>query len=483
MKTKVVSGLFWKFLERGGTQGMHFIISLILARLLMPKDYGAIAIITVFITISNVFIQVGFSTALIRNKKVDDLDYSSAFYVSLMLAGIIYIGLFIGAPFIASFYDTPVLKPAMRVLSLSLLFGSVNCIQNAVITRDMQFKKLFYRSLSAIIISGAMGIAAAYFGLGLWALVIQQLSFSIVVVIVMWFTVSWRPKLMFSWQRVRLLLSVGWKLLVGSLIGTVYNEVESLVVGKLFKTDSLGFMNRGKTFPKIGCTTIDGAMQSVMLPAYAKYQDDRARVKGMVRKSMMTSAFLLFPTMTGLAVVAEPLVRLVLTDKWLPCVPFLQIYCLVYVLFPLHTANLQAINALGRTDITLKLEIIKKIIAITILVATCFISAQAIAWGYAAVSLLSTAINAFPNKKLLDYGFIEQLKDLASAAGASAAMGVPVYIIGELLPLPAIATLLIQIALGVAIYVIIAVKFKMQGMTFILQTFKEMKQKQKNKEA
>ena len=335
-------------MERGGTQGIQFIVQIVLARLLLPEDFGLIAIVTIFILLANVFVQSGFNTALIQKKDADDEDFSSVFYLSLFVAGLLYVVLFLTSPFISVFYRSPQLILILRVLSVTLFFGAFNSIQNAYVARNMMFKKLFFSSLGAIIISGTVGIATAYLGWGVWALVAQQLTNQLAVTLILWFTVKWRPKLLFSIEKVKVLFSFGWKLLASSLINTLYMEIRSLIIGKIYIPAMLGFYDRGQQIPKVIVSNIDGAIQSVMLPALASQQDDKKRVKAMMRRAIMTSSFIMFPMMVGLAVVAEPVVKIILTDKWLPAVPFLQIFCASYSLWPIHTANLQAINALGR---------------------------------------------------------------------------------------------------------------------------------------
>jgi Membrane protein involved in the export of O-antigen and teichoic acid len=470
-KFTVVSSLFWKLMERGGTQGIQFVVQILLARLLLPGDYGLIAIISIFIAIANVIIQNGFSTALIQGKNMGNADFSSVFYLNLLVTAILYTVLFFIAPFIAAFYKNDQFVPLLRTLSIVLFFGALNSIQNAVIARNMQFKKLFFSSLCAIIASGAAGILFAYWGYGVWALVFQQLINQLLITVVLWLIVKWRPQKLFSYQRVKILFSFGWKVLVSSLIDTIYMNLRNLIVGKLFNPDVLGFYNRGDQFPSILLTNIDGSIQAVMFPTLSTSQDNRERVKYMVRRSIVTSSFVLLPVMMGLAVCAKPLVELLLTDKWLPCVPFLQISCLMYALWPVHTANLQAINALGRSDIYLKLEIIKKIMGVAILVITLFYGVYAIAWGGAAASLLSVFINSYPNKKLLGYSYREQLRDIMPSLGLSIAMGTVTYSI-YFFNLPSLATLILQATIGILVYLIMAGLLKLECYTYLKTTFK-----------
>jgi teichuronic acid exporter len=472
-KTRILSSLFWKLMERGGTQGISFIVQIILARLLLPSDYGIIALVVIFTSIASVFVQSGLSSALIQKKDADELDFSSVFYLSLSLALIIYIILFIVAPFIAVFYEIPQITPVFRVLSITLIFGVFNSIQNAVISRNLMFKKLFFSSTGAILVSGTVGIYMAYAGYGVWALVGQQISSQILVTLILWFTVRWRPQLLFSIERVKGLFSFGWKLLVSSLLDTIYKDLRSLIIGKMYHPAMLGFYNRGQQFPSIMVSNIDSSIQSVMYPVLASQQDNRPRVKDMMRRAIVTSSFFVFPMMVGLAVIAEPLVKLLLTDKWLPAVPFLQIFCAIYALRPIHSANLQAIKGLGYSDVFLKLEIIKKCYGLAILGVTVFYGVYAIALGQILSGIISTFINAYPNKKLLNYSYVEQWKDIMPSLLLSLVMGAVVYSL-KWLGLSVFVTLIIQVCVGVILYVALAWIFKLECYTYLVTTIKDL---------
>lgn len=472
-KSKVIISLFWKLMERGGTQGIQFIVQIILARLLLPAEFGTIALLTVFIFLANVFVQSGFSTALIQKKNSTETDFSSVFYLSMIIAGVIYIILFNAAPFIAGFYEDITLVPLLRVLSITLFFGAINSIQIAVLSRKLEFKKMFSSSLGAVLVSGIIGITMAYRGYGIWALVAQQLSDQFLVTTILWFTVKWRPSLKFSIKNTRELFSFGWKLLVSTLINSICLYSQSLIIGKIYSPAMLGYFSRGQQFPSIIVTNINGSIQSVMLPALSSQQDDKQIVKRMVRRAIITSSFLVFPLMVGLALVAEPLVTLLLTEKWLPCVPFLQIFCAVFALMPIHTANLQAINALGRSDVFLKLEIIKNIVGLIILGLTIFYGAYAIAVGMLVTGVIGTFINTFPNSKLLNYSYIQQVKDILPSFLLSMAMGVIIWGC-SLININPVITLIIQVIVGTITYLGLAKIFKIEALSYLLTTVKEM---------
>lgn len=469
-------------MERGGTQGIQFIVQIVLARLLSPEEYGIIAIVMVFILLANVFVESGFNTALVQKKDADEVDFSSVLYLSLGVATILYGIIFVTAPFIANFYDEPILVQVLRVLSITLFIGAFNSIQNAFVARNMLFKKLFASSLGAVTISGIVGVIAAYSGLGVWALVLQQLTSQLAVAVILWFTVKWRPHLIFSTTRVKSLFSYGSKLLASGLLDTLYINLRTLIIGRMYTPSMLGYYNRGQQFPQLIVSNINGSLQSVMLPALSAHQDDRKRVKEMMRRAVVSSSFLIFPMMVGMAVVAEPLVKIVLTEKWLPAVPFLQIACFTFALWPIHTANLQAINAMGRSDIFLRLEIIKKIMGLIVLGVSLPFGVYAIALGGVFSGLIGTFINAYPNKELLNYSYKEQWLDIMPSLLISLIMGVVVYLFNYL-SIPAWQILILQIVSGCIIYILLAKIFKIESFTYLVGTMKQLIKSRKGESA
>jgi len=478
VKTSVVSSLFYKFAERCGYQGIAFLVQLILARLLDPSDYGVLTLLTIFINISQVFVQSGLNTSLIQRKDVTENDYSTVFYTSLGISILLYVILFFTAPFISAYYKMPELKNVLRVLALILFPGAFNSIQNAKISKEMRFKNLMYCTLGAVVISGLVGIVMAYNGFGVWALVGQQLSNQISICVIMLITVKWRPKKVFEFHRIKVLFSFGWKLLCSNLIETVYRELRSLVIGKKYDSSTLGFYSRGKQFPELTINNVDGSIQSVMLPALSKEQDNKEKLKSMMRRSIITSSYVIFPLMVGLAVVAEPLIALTITEKWLPCVPFLRAYCFTFAFRPIHSSNLQALNAQGRSDIYLKLEIIKKGYGLVVLFITVFFfsSPLAIAMGGPVTTLLSCFVNASPNKKLLNYSYFEQMKDIIPNLLTALLMGAAVYAV-TLLKLSYLPMLIIQCFLGVVLYILFSVISKNESFTYLVSFIKKYRKR------
>lgn len=470
-KKSIIFNFLWRFGERCGAQIVSFIVSIVLARILAPKDYGTIALVTIFTTILQVFVDSGLGTALIQKKDADDLDFSSVFYFNFGMCLVLYLGMFIAAPFIAAFYKDPSLTPVVRVISLTIVISGVKGIQQAYVSRNMLFKRFFFSTLGGTLFSAFLGVGLAYAGYGVWALVAQQLANAAIDTLILWLTVKWRPKKMFSWKRLKSLLKFGWKLLVSSLLDTCYNNLRNLIIGKMYSSSDLAFYNQGDKFPKVIATTINTSIDSVLLPTMSSAQDDRERVKNMTRRAIKTSIYIIAPLMMGMAFCAEPIVHLVLTDKWLPCVQFLRIFCITYMFWPVHTANLNAINAMGRSDWFLKLEIIKKVVGMVLLLSTMWFGVRAMAYSLLVSSVFSQIINSWPNRKLLNYGYIEQVRDFTPAILLAVGMGICVYFIGYI-PLPTIVTLIIQVIAGAAIYIIISAILKLEEFEYLIEMIK-----------
>ncbi len=465
-KNIVVSSLFWRFLERVGAQGVSFIVSIILARLLDPSVYGTVALVTVFTTLMQVFVDSGMGNALIQKKNADDIDFSSVFYFNLSMCTVLYAIMFFVAPFISAFYEKPELIPVIRVLSLMLIISGVKNIQQAYVSKHLLFKKFFFSTLGGTIGAAIIGIYMAYNGYGIWALVTQQLFNLTVDTIILWISVKWRPQKVFSLNRLRSLFSYGSKFLVSSLLDVGYRELRALIIGKLYTSDNLAFYNKGEHFPKLIVSNINSSIDSVLLPTLSSKQDDCERVKAMTRRAIKTSTFIMSPLMVGLAVCAEPFIRLVLTDKWLPCVFFLRIFCVTYAFYPIHTANLNAIKAMGRSDLFLVLEIIKKVIGLIALIVTMFISVKAMAISLLFTSIINQIVNSWPNRKLLNYSYLEQLKDIFPQLLISCVMGFSVYAV-TFVGLNDLLTLILQVVLGAAIYYSISKLFKIDSLGYI----------------
>ena len=471
LKQKTISNLLWRMGERTAAQLVSFIVSIILARILLPEQYGTIALITVFTTILQVFVDSGMGNALIQKKDVDDLDYSTVFYFNFTICIVLYILMFICAPFVGTFYNDMSLVPLTRVISLTLIISGVKGIQQAYVSKNLLFRRFFFSTLGGTVVSAFIGVFMAYKGYGCWALVAQQLSNALIDTLILWMTVKWRPKLIFSFKRLTGLFSFGWKLLISSLLDVGYNNLRSLIIGKMYTASDLAYYNKGKQFPTLIVTNINTSIDSVLLPVLSSVQDHKEIVKNMTRKSIKTSSFIMWPLMIGLAVCAKPVVILLLTNKWIESVFFLRIFCFTYAILPIHTANLNAIKAMGRSNMFLKLEIIKKVIGILSIVVTIPFGVHVMAVAYLITGPISAMINAFPNKSLLGYSFKEQIMDLIPYFALSFVMGICIWPI-QYLPISNILIIILQIVCGGTIYIFGSYTLKFDVMFELLHYIK-----------
>lgn len=471
-KENVIKSLIWKFLERGGVQGIQFVLQIILARLLCPEDYGVLSILVAFIAVANIFVQGGLNTALIQKKDSDALDFSTVFWITILFSTVLYFVLFFLAPTIARFYNNNVLVPILRVLSLTLFFGALNSVQYAMVSKTMKFKRFFFSSMGGVVGSGILGIVFAYLGYGVWALVIQQLANNLLISLILWFTVKWRPKIAFSFKRIKKLYNFGWKILVANFLSTIYMQCYSLIIGKFFSASDLGLYSRGRQFPNVITNSIDGSIQSVMMPTFSARNCDKEKLKQVLRKSISYSCYILFPIMFGMAAVSKPLVTILLTEKWSGCIIFLQLGCFYFAFWPIHSNNITAINALGRSDISLKLEIIKKLLIVIEWLITIRFGLVVVAIGQVVETIVSIFINAFPNKKLLNYSIFELLKDIIPSLSLSGMMGIIVWSLNFFVQNNYIL-LFIQILLGIFIYIALSKFFKIKCFNEILLVLKK----------
>lgn len=471
-KSKVLSGLIWKFGERITAQIVTFVVSVVLARLLPTEAYGLITLVTIFITFANCIVTNGFGSSLIQKKDSDNLDFSSVLYFQLGASLILYLILFVSSPLIASFFGEgyELLSPVLRVLGLRIPLTAINNVQQAFVSKKMIFKKFFFSTIIGTACSAVVGIYMAYKGYGVWALVGQYLTNTVMDTVILGITIHWKPELRFSWKRLGELFKYGWKILVAGLIGEIYNELRSIVIGKLYTSNDLAFFDKGKQIPNLIVTNINTSISNVLFPAISNAQNNPIDVKNITRRAIKTSAYIMCPMMFGLAVVAEPLITLLLTEKWLPCVPYLQIYCISFCFEPIQTANLQAIKAVGRSDILLKLEIIKKGSSILILFAVMWHSVDAIAYSLLLTTLIASIANTAPNNKLISYSFKELITDMAPGLLISAVMAVIVHIEGIFLNLSALPMLIIQSATGAVVYLLISVIFKVEAFKYLKNT-------------
>ena len=385
---------------------------------------------------------------------------------------VLYIVMYIASPYIAAFYNDKGLTPIIRFISLTIIISGVKGIQQAYVSRNMLFKRFFFSTIGGTIASAIIGIILAYRGYGVWALAIQQVSNTAIDTLILWLTVKWKPKFMFSFQRLKRLLRFGWKLLVSALLDTIYGNLRNLIIGKKYTSADLAYFDQGDKLPKAIVTNINVSIDSVLLPTMSKMQDKTEAVRTLTRRAIRISVYIVAPLMIGFACCADSLVRLVLTDKWLPCVPFIRILSVSYLFWPIHTANLNAIKAVGRSDIFLKLEVIKKAVGLALLLSTMWFGVKIMAYGLIVECLLGLIVNTWPNKKLLHYGYIDQMRDIAPSVLLSMAMGVAVYCVG-LISMPEIVKVVAQITLGIVIYVAGSGIFRMKEFEYLIKKIRK----------
>ncbi len=428
LKNKTIKGVVWSAVERFSVAGINFVFGLILARLLMPSDYGVIAMLGIFMAIAQTFIDSGFSNALIRKPDRTETDNATAFYFNIVVGIICYAVLFVSAPLIASFYNTPILVPLTRIIGLNLIFNSLCVVQQALLSVNLDFKTQAKISLIATLVSGPIGIACAYYGMGVWSLVVQTVLSTFMRMCLLWLLAKWRPVEKFSKESFNSLFSYGSKLLASGLLDTIYNNLYTIIIGKKFAATDLGLYTRAEHFAQFPAVNITGILQRVTFPVLSTIQNENERLSINYRKFLRVSGFVVFPLMVGLAAVAEPLIRFILTDKWIDCVPFLQVLCFALMWYPIHAINLNLLQVKGRSDLFLRLEIYKKILGITTLFVSVPLGLMAMCYGRVIISLLALALNTHYTGKLINLGFWRQMRDLLPTLLNSLIMGGLVYV-------------------------------------------------------
>ncbi len=473
-KNGIAASLLWNLFERVGTQGIQLVVSIVLARLLLPADYGVLSLVTIFISIATVVVETGFGTALIQKKDIHRDDIDSIFTVNMLVSVGLYAVIFFAAPYIADFYanyDRDLLVSVLRIYALILPVGAVTSVQSAIIYRDMLFKKFFFINLSAIFISGVAGIVMAMCNGGVWALIAQQIVNKIVLCVAMWFTVKWRPRFTAAFVRCGKMFRYGANILGNRLLNTAYMQLRSLLIGKFYTSEMLAFYNKGETFPSMIATNTDYALQRVMLSAYSKEQDDLVRIKQMMRKTISASTYVLSPLLFGMAAVAANLVDVLLTAKWNESIPYMQLFCLYYFLQPLKTTCAQALNGIGRSDITLKIGMASKILGIVSVVSTISFGTIYIAWGALITDVISAAIFVVTGKIMFRYSFREQFMDVAPNMALAAIMVLAVTGTGYLMRgCGSLLALIGQVAVGAVVYLVLSIVTKNATLAYLKNT-------------
>ena len=456
----MLSGVFWVYLENTFSQFICFVVTVVLARLLEPSHYGTIALLNVFIALANVFVTQGISSALIQKKDADELDYNTMFWFNLLLSLLLYFLLFISAPLIGSYYHHNELALILRILAISVPLSAFNCIQQAYVSSHMVFRKSFFSTTGGGVLSGIIAIIMAYMGCGLWALVAQRILQVLINTVLLKLVVEWNPKIMFSFERLKPMFSFGWRIMATGLMFTAYAQIRSLIIGKRYSAAELGYFDRGFSFPALIASNIDSTINRVLFPALAQSAES-VNIAEKTRRAAKTSAYIMTPILWGLAVIATPMVELLLGEKWLPCVPYLQIMCIVWWLQPTQSCSAQAIKAIGRSDLYLAIEIISKIIGVGLLVVAIFVfnSVFAIAIMYLVGQIIAVFIYGYCSQKHIGYRIGSQLKDLFAPGFLTAIMCLIIWCIALAVNNQLICIIL-QILSGMAIYIFLSILTK-----------------------
>lgn len=481
MRRTIISNMLWRFAERAGAQTIEFIVTIILARILGPTAYGNVALIKAFLSVLLVFVEGGLGNALIQKKDADDVDFSSVFYFNLLFCLVIYVVLYFLAPYIASFYGDSEMSAMFRVACIIILISGIKNIQQAQISRNLEFRKFFYATLLGTSVSAVVGIVLACKGFGAWSLIAQILVNALVDSVVVWITVGWLPHRAFSFRRLTQLLPYGWKLLASNLMVELYGNIRQFAIGKIYSASDLAYYNRGRSIPNVIVRNINMSIDSVLFPVMSSRQDNKSEVKKITRKAIMSSNYLMAPLMMGMAAMANSIVMILLTEKWMPCVLYFRIFCIIFMFQPIHTANINAIKAMGRSDLFFKVEIIKKVVGFLILALSLNYGMEVVIYCYFVNTILDQIINSWPNRKLLEYTYLEQMKDIFPSTTLAVIMGACVYSI-SFLCLNVWITVLLQILLGFFIYLLGSIIFELEAYRQLLDVAKSYFKKKGGRE-
>lgn len=463
---KIIGGVFWRLLERTSSQLVSLVVSIVLARLLLPEDFGIISMVTIFIALADVLVCSGLPAALIQKKDADDTDFSSVFYANLVLSLFLYVVLYIFSPHISAFFEMPLLAAILPVFGLRIIIAGISSVQLAYASRNMLFRHYFWATLSGSVVSGIIGVAAAYLGAGVWALVFQQITSVAISTVVTFIVIPWKPHKLFSFSRLKGLFCYGWRILFEGISEALTVQARNLIIGKVYTSDDLGFYTKAQQFPNLLINNVVSSISSVLFPAMSSVQDNPEQVKALLRKSASLATYIMFPLMFGLALVAKPFVTVILTEKWLECVPYLQIFCFTQGATIGMIVRHEAMKSIGRSDVYMYEHIIYRVVVFALLLAIYKISVLAIALSLIAGSLIMSFTVGITSKIYNSYGFKEQLADVLPTTIACLIMSVPVYLIG-LLKVPAIIVLVLQILAGILVFLAASHIFKIEGYIFV----------------
>lgn len=472
IKKQTARGVVWSAAERFSVQGTQFLIQIIMARLLTSSDYGLVGMLSIFMAISQSFIDSGFSTALVQKKNRTETDFSTVFYFNIVIGLVFYFILFFSSPLIARFYDVPILTPLTRVIALNLFIQSLTVVQRARLTIAVNFKIQAQVSIISVIISGCVGIWMAYNGYGVWAIAFQSIINSFISMILLWISTKWKPQKEFSWESFTQMFSFGSKLLISGLLDTIYNNLYTIIIGKKFSQESLGYFMRAEQFAQLPSSNIANIISRVMFPIISTIQDDNERLKHVYLKYIRLSVYIVFPLMIGVAALAKPIIYTLLTERWENSILLLQIICFAYMWYPVHAINLNLLQVKGRSDLFLRLEIIKKILGILILFITTPQGVVVMCYGIVFLWTTGLAINTYYTKRIIQIGFFTQMKEVLPILCYALSMGGIIWL-STLLSDIYILKLIIGITVGACYYLAISYIFGSKELKEIISLIKK----------
>ena len=462
-KGKVLKGLGWSLLSAFAQRGLRFIFGIFLARLLLPEEFGLMGMLNIFIMVAQTFVDAGFALSLIQKPEISEEDKSSVFFINLLISVLMVFVLYMIAPWASRFLEQPMIKPLMRIMSIVILLNGFYVVQNALLIRAIDFKTQTKITIIALSLSGVIGVVFAVMGFGVWSLVAQQISTSFFMTILLWSRKIWKPSLRFSIKSIKDMAGFGIKILASGLLNTTFENIYPIVIGKLFSPLALGYYTRANQFQQMPSKTIARLVSKVAVPAFSTIQSDPQRVKRVARKAIKTLAFVNFPIMIGMLVAAEPMVVVLVTDKWLPCVQFLQILCIVGLLEPFQFINLNILVAFGESGLYLRIEIAKKILIVINIIIGIKFGLMALVYGQVVISLISYYLNSFYNKRILDYSFFKQVKDLTPYLIVTLVMAIVVYLLNFLNIASPLLLLIMELSLGIIVYIALCHLFKLSA--------------------
>jgi len=477
---KVTNGFIFKLLERIGAKGIYFFISIILARMIIPHEYGIVSLVMIFIEICDVFVSYGFGSSLIVNRKSDDLDFSTCLIFGIFLSGIVFCLFLWGSDVISSFFDKynqEILSKLIKVMALRIPIAAINTVQHAYIRKYMLFKKFFFVSIIATVISGVLAIYMAFRGFGVWALVMQYLGSVIIDTVLIFFIIEWRPSFQFSFNRLKIIYNYGWKVILVAFLDTGYAQLRSLVIGKKYSPSDLAYYSKGTTISRTSVSVFEETLSEVLFPALSNCNDNNALMCKATKKVLKVSTFLIFPIVVGIAAVGKDFISLLLTDIWLPSLPFLQIGCVAFIFRPVQIINSCVISASGNGKLLLKTDIINKAIGVGLLIFSIPFGIKGIAISYSLTNIISTCINIHYNKSIINYNIISQIKDISKSLFSAIIMGVVVILfsrfLNSIISIKISIKLFFEILVGIVVYISLSFFLRNESFGYLILIIKK----------